>query len=156
MLASRKSLIVIKFIGSTSDLPAGTPESCQEDPQTLPGEHMLPKEERALGIKDKKTKDKYVNEIWLQNEWRLEETSLVQKKRTKNNCFHHNRIHRNVFFFANLKMPGQRRPQVTCFFRWEMCVPYFAAVNTLFLSSSRSEVNNTTQLVISSVAQSSK
>ena len=42
---------------------------------------MLPKEERALGIKDKKTKDKYVNKIWLQNEWRLEETSLMQKKK---------------------------------------------------------------------------
>ena len=42
MLASRKSLIVIKFIGSTSDLPAGTPSSCQEDPQTLPErEHMV-------------------------------------------------------------------------------------------------------------------
>ena len=49
----------------------------------------------------------------------------------------------------------KRRPQVTCFFRWQMCVVYFAAVNTLFLSTSWSQVNSTTQLVICSDLQRS-
>ena len=157
MLGSRKSLIVIKFIGSTSDLPAGTPSSCQEDPQTLPErEHMVPKEEREQGIKDKGQIQKQRHR---QRQMKItHKTNISNMSTSTEMCpFPHTAKAMNAWeTTGHVFLQVANVCPVFCGVEHtQMCVPYFAAVSTLFLSRSWSEVNNITQLVICSDFQQS-
>ena len=115
---------------------------------------MVPKEEREQGIKDKGQIQKQRQR---QRQMKITHKSNISNMSTSTEMcpFSHTAKATNawettghVFLQVANVCPVFCGSEHT-----QMCVPYFAAVSTLFLSSSRSEVNTTKQLVICSDLQ---